>query len=104
MGLRGNNQTTYEEAVNNIGGNMEHMAVEKETIIEKRIIWTFSKGVNPCTAVFRDGKFADLMVGYNDHSITTQMMQADPDGFVEFADEVRKALTIKEVRDRITGK
>jgi hypothetical protein len=45
---------TYGEAVNNIGGNKEHMAVEKETIIEKRVIWNFRESTNPCVATFRE--------------------------------------------------
>jgi hypothetical protein len=54
------------------------MAVEKETIIEKRVIWNFRESTNPCVATFRDGKFVDLTVNYNDHSITLGMIQADP--------------------------
>jgi hypothetical protein len=81
------------------------MPVQKQTITEKRIIWdthNTNGAIRQMIAIFRDGKLEELTASYNERAITIEWILSDPEGFMNFAKEVRDLLLVKEVKDRMT--
>lgn len=80
--------------------------VLKKVIVETQIIWSHPALNRPIVAIFRDKEFAQLLQdgGYgNNNSITREMINTDPDGFLDFAKQIHDQCLVAEVKKRQTG-